>query len=202
MVEFSYFCKIKGKDMALTIKQEKFCGYYIECGNASEAYRRAFSCGKMKPETVNRTAFELLENRKISARIAELRTQMQQRSDFTRDEALRILADIARVNMSDVLVTKTSKNFTTIAVKDLSSLPLSVQRAVMSVKSTRDGYELKLYNKIDAIERISKMLGWDEAVKADVNATIGGGLTINHAYTGYKPATSEEEVREREGGNV
>ncbi|WFE87228.1 terminase small subunit [Parabacteroides chongii] len=26
--------------MPLTIKQENFCNYYLECGNASEAYRR------------------------------------------------------------------------------------------------------------------------------------------------------------------
>jgi phage terminase small subunit len=26
----------------LTIKQEKFCNKYLECGNASEAYRYAY----------------------------------------------------------------------------------------------------------------------------------------------------------------
>ena len=40
----------------LTIKQENFCNYYIESGNASDAYRRAYSCEKMKDETVNRKA--------------------------------------------------------------------------------------------------------------------------------------------------
>ena len=84
----------------------------------------------------------------------------------------------------------------------MSTLPLNVQRAIMSVKSSDKGFEVKLYSKIDAIERLSKLLGWDEPVKADVKADINGGLMINHTYTGFTPATSEEEVktREKKGG--
>ena len=63
------FPSIFATDMKLTIKQEKFCNYYLETGNASEAYRRAFSCGKMKSGTVNRKAIELFENGKITARV-------------------------------------------------------------------------------------------------------------------------------------
>ena len=48
---------IRRKDMkGLTIKQENFCNYYLECGNASEAYRRAYSCSNMKGDTINRKA--------------------------------------------------------------------------------------------------------------------------------------------------
>lgn len=43
----------------LTIKQEKnFCLYHVETGNASEAYRRAYNTDGMKPETINRRAFD------------------------------------------------------------------------------------------------------------------------------------------------
>lgn len=188
--------------MKLTAKQEKFCNYYLECGNASEAYRRAYSCSKMKPETVNRMAFDLMNNRKIAARIEELRAGMEQRSNFTKDNAVSILRDIATANVTDVFVVNQGKNYTTILVKDLSTLPMNVQRAIMSVKSSDKGFEVKLYSKIDAIERLSKLLGWDEPVKADVKADINGGLMINHTYTGFTPATSEEEVktREKKGG--
>lgn len=57
----------------LTLKQAKFISAYIESGNASEAYRLAYNAGKMKPETVNRKAWDLLQNGKISARIDALR---------------------------------------------------------------------------------------------------------------------------------
>ena len=59
----------------LTLKQEKFVAEYIRSGNASEAYRLAYNAGKMKPETVNRKAWDLLQNGKISARIDALRAE-------------------------------------------------------------------------------------------------------------------------------
>ena len=58
--------------MALTPKQEGFCLSYRETGNASEAYRRNYNCENMKPESINRLAFELLQNVKITSRLAEL----------------------------------------------------------------------------------------------------------------------------------
>jgi hypothetical protein len=57
----------------LTPKQERFLAAYLESGNASEAYRRAYDAKGMKPETVNRAAFALLGNAKIAARLAALR---------------------------------------------------------------------------------------------------------------------------------
>lgn len=156
------------KTNELTIKQEKFCNCYLECGNASEAYRRVFSCDKMKPESVNRKAKELLDNGKITARIAELQDGMQRRSDMTRDEAVGILADIARANIVDALVVRRGKDYTTILIDDVTKLPLSTQRSILSIKSNEKGYEVKLYNKIEAIDKLSKMLGWDAPVKQEV----------------------------------
>ncbi len=71
--------------MKLTIKQEKFCNLYIELGNASEAYRQSYNCEKMKPESVNIKAFELLNNGKITLRIEELRSELAKRHDITKD---------------------------------------------------------------------------------------------------------------------
>lgn len=81
---------IQGKDMKLTIKQEKFCNYYLESGNASEAYRRAYSCENMRPETINIRACELLANGKIAVRVKEMQADLQRRSDITKDEAIDI----------------------------------------------------------------------------------------------------------------
>lgn len=57
----------------LTPKQEAFCQRYLESGNASEAYRQCYSTEKAKPETINRSAKELLDNPKIATRLEELR---------------------------------------------------------------------------------------------------------------------------------
>lgn len=198
MVEFYYLCK----DMKLTLKQEKFCNYYLECGNASEAYRRAYSCERMKDKQIWEESCKLLSRPNVAQRIGQLRAGMEQRSNFTKDNAVSILRDIATANVTDVLVVNQGKNYTTILVKDLSVLPMNVQRAIASVKSSEKGFEIKLYSKIEAIERLSKLLGWDEPVRSDIKADVGGGLTINHTYTGHIPATSEDEVkaREKKGG--
>ncbi len=154
--------------MSLSIKQEKFCNYYVESGNASDAYRRAYSCKGKSDNTIWVESSRLANSPKVALRISELRSEMQRRSDITKDEAVGILADIARANIVDALEIKSNEMFTTIVVRDVATLPISVQRAILSVKSTDKGYELKLYNKIDAIEKLSKLLGWDTSEQKDI----------------------------------
>lgn len=70
--------------MSLTLKQEAFCQAYIESkGNASEAYRTAYAAEKMKPETVNKRAYELMANGEITGRVAELQQEHRNKHDVT-----------------------------------------------------------------------------------------------------------------------
>lgn len=103
---------------------------------------------------------------------------MRDRSDITKDEAVGILADIARANIVDALEVKSNEMFTTILIKDISKLPSSIQRSILSIKSTDKGYELKLYNKIDAIDKLSKLLGWDAPIKQEAKQEEGSGFVI------------------------
>lgn len=83
--------------MALTPKQENFCLAYLETGNASEAYRRSYDAESAKPETVNRTAKELLDNPKIAARLAELRAPIIAKAQLTVEDLLRELEEARRL---------------------------------------------------------------------------------------------------------
>ena len=74
--------------MELTPKQEAFALAFIELGNASEAYRRAYDADRMKPETVNREAKALTDNPKIAARLAQLRAAHVERHKFTVDDII------------------------------------------------------------------------------------------------------------------
>lgn len=69
----------------LTFRQDKFAMAYVETSNASEAYRRAYSTENMKPETVNREAFDVLNNPNVAARINELKQEMLTRHRVTVD---------------------------------------------------------------------------------------------------------------------
>ncbi len=81
--------------MSLTPKQEAFCLRYLETGNASEAYRRAYDAEGMKPASVNRKAFELLANVKITAFLNELKARQLKRHDVTVERVLREYAKLA-----------------------------------------------------------------------------------------------------------
>jgi phage terminase small subunit len=86
----------------LTPKQETFCNAYVETGNGSEAYRRAFDAGAMKPETVNRKAVELLNNGKITARVEVLQAELKSKSDITKERVLNELAKIGFANTNNL----------------------------------------------------------------------------------------------------
>ena len=84
----------------LTPKQEAFALAYVETGNASEAYRRSYNAEKMKPETVNRTAKEQLDNPKIAARLAELKAAHVERHEVTVDDLIRELEEARSIAMA------------------------------------------------------------------------------------------------------
>ena len=89
--------------MALTIKQEKFCMVYIETGNASEAYRKAYNCENMKEATINNKAYELLKKGDITARLGELRDKHAERHNITVSDLIKELEEIKTVALSAMI---------------------------------------------------------------------------------------------------
>lgn len=185
--------KIESKDKKLTVKQKNFCNYYIEeQGNASAAYRRAYKCERMKDSVVNVKASELLKNGKIMVRVIALQKDLQDRSDMTKDEAVKFLSHVVRANILDyvnidmgitinvdhnkeeVSVGDAEQKLT---VKDLSQLSIEQQRCIQSIAQTKYGIKVELCSKDAALTRLSKMLGWDEATKLET--TITGGVNID-----------------------
>lgn len=75
----------------LTPKQEAFCIAVVETGNASEAYRRAYNTSRMKPDSINRKAKEMMDLGKISARIQELRRPAVEKAQVTLEQHLNDL---------------------------------------------------------------------------------------------------------------
>lgn len=84
----------------LTPKQEKFCQLYIELSNASEAYRQAYDCKRMKADSINRKAHELLGNGKITARMGELQAAHRQRHNLEVDDLLEELEEARKAALT------------------------------------------------------------------------------------------------------
>ncbi len=87
-------------DMALTVKQEKFCQAYVETGNASEAYRMAYATDKMKATSINSKAYELLNNGEITVRVAQLQHEHRTKHDITVSELLKELEEARKKALS------------------------------------------------------------------------------------------------------
>lgn len=151
--------------MGLSIKQEKFCNYYIECGNASEAYRRAYSCSNMKDESINVKAFELLNNGKITVRVKELQEELKKKSDITKEEVLNMLRSFMYADIRNFLTIKDGN----VTFKDSEDWTDEMAMQVESVKQGKDGIEIKLNGRTWTIQRICKMLGFDSPQDVYVN---------------------------------
>lgn len=81
----------------LTPKQKAFADYYIECGNASEAARKAGYSEK----NANNIASENLAKPDISAYIAERMGKQDLERVASADEVLRFYTDVMRGNIKD-----------------------------------------------------------------------------------------------------
>lgn len=87
--------------MALTSQQEAFALAVTEGKSLSDAYRAAYKADRMKAATINRRASELMADGKITARVAELRAQLAEKSVWTREQSARVLAEIAAAGEKD-----------------------------------------------------------------------------------------------------
>ena len=71
----------------LTPKQNKFAEEYVNTGNASEAYRRAYDVAETTSnEVIAVKASELLKNGNISVRVKDLQKQEAEAFQITRKE--------------------------------------------------------------------------------------------------------------------
>ncbi|KQQ62985.1 terminase [Pseudomonas sp. Leaf129] len=80
-----------------TDKMELFCLAYVETGNASEAYRRAYNTANMAEKTAQREGYNTLQKPQVQARIEELRNQVMDRHEITVDTLLLELEQARRL---------------------------------------------------------------------------------------------------------
>ena len=80
--------------VAITSKQEAFALAFCRLANASAAYREVYQPGKAAAKTINEAASRLLKNRKVAARVAELRAAAEGATMLT---IKRVRIELARM---------------------------------------------------------------------------------------------------------
>ena len=88
--------------MKLTLKQETFCKEYISNGgNATQAYKKAYDCKKMKETTINNNAYKLLQNNEIATRIKELKKPLQEKFEYTMEQSFKKFEEIQKLALAN-----------------------------------------------------------------------------------------------------
>jgi phage terminase small subunit len=80
--------------MRLTPKQEAFAQAVASGMTQADAYRSAYNSDKMKPETIQNSAYKLMQDGDITARIEELRAEVAQLHLWTREDSIRALKSV------------------------------------------------------------------------------------------------------------
>ncbi len=128
----------------LTEKQEAFCRAYLETGNASEAYRAAYDAGNMSPTTVNRTAKDLIDNPKITARLEELRAPIIQKHNITVDS---LIAELEEARMA-ALSAETPQSSAAVSATMSKAKLVGLDKQVIETKDDLAGAINKLIDRL------------------------------------------------------
>lgn len=168
--------------MALTLNQEKFCIYYVETGNQSEAYRRAYPKSlNWKEGAVWSKASELMNNGNVLERVKELQKKAESKSEITRE---MILSELAKVGFSSIA----HLHNTWIDRKEFEDLTDDQKACIKSISTkiikknigTNENPEIvdveyvkvELYDKLKALETINKMLGYEAPKEVNLNQIL------------------------------
>lgn len=139
----------------LTPKQIKFIDEYLIDLNATQAAIRA---GYSK-KTAQRIGSENLSKPLIQEEIQKRRNKLQNKCEITQERVLRELAAIAFASGADFAKVVTGGTFDTVKMIPTDKIPPEKLAAIAGMKMTANGVEVKLHDKVRALEMLGKYLG-------------------------------------------
>lgn len=157
----------------LTAKQKLFCDeYLIDLKATPAAIRSGYS-----NSYANKKAFLLLDKPDIKAYIDERMKDREKRTEITQDKVLQEFAKIAFANTTDYVEVKDMGQYKMVSVKPTKDMTSDQVVAIASIKQGANGIEIKLHDKVKALEDIGRHLGMFKD-KVEVTGSI------NNPYEG------------------
>lgn len=159
----------------LTEKQRKFCDEYLLDLNATQAAIRA----GYSSNTAAEQGARLLTNVKVQNYIQERKQDRIERTEITQDMVLNELANIAFSNIADyvkvvekeAVIDGKKIKYKTVDATLTDNLSEEQKKALSVIKEGKNGLEIKMNDKVRALELLGKHLGmWTEKVEVTEKA--------------------------------
>lgn len=172
----------------LNDRQERFCQEYMLDFNGTQAAIRAGYSVDSAQEIASQNLSKLI----IQTRLSELKKEAAEQFGVTKQQLINELKRIAffdiRKIYEDDNSLKNVKDFDDDSAGAVAGIDVDEIFEGTGRERTMIGYtkKVKLHSKIAAIERVSKMLGYDAPTKTEANIT---GLTVN-----YNPQPGNEPL--------
>lgn len=162
----------------LTPEQEKFVQELIKRKSQREAYRAAYpGSRKWLDKTVDERASRLFNKDKVNARYWELHDRLTKESEdeciIDAKTILRELAAIATADIIDYAQVVDDGGGGKVALAVTDTIPPEKRRAIAGIKATQAGVEIKLNDKLKALELLGRYLGlFTDNVKMTVDKVM------------------------------
>lgn len=155
----------------MTERQKRFCNEYLIDLNVTQAAIRA----GYTPKYANKKAYELLDKLEIKEYLDKKMKDREQRTEITQDKVVNELAAIAFSNASDFfkVVDKpitaggvpvlddegNPRTYKDVEFVNTDKLSEANKKVISSIKQGSNGLEIKLNDKLKALELLGKHLG-------------------------------------------
>jgi phage terminase small subunit len=145
---------------------EKFAQKIVEGGTQVEAYQAVYKCKSKGVAKANATA--LMKNPNFSLLLQKYQDQVKEKHEGIAEQTIKELSNIAFSDITNVASLDADLNLT---VEEMKQLPTEIRRTIQSftvnrIKAGRSdnpvervNFKLKLYDKMSALNTLTKILG-------------------------------------------
>lgn len=154
--------------MALTEKQARFVAEYLVDLNATEAAKRAGYSEK----TAYSIGFENLRKPEIQDALQKAMADRAKRTEISQDRVLKELAAIGFAKATDYVQIRDG----CVHLTETDALAEEQRRAISSIKEGKFGVELRLHDKLRALQMIGEHIGMFTGKEAERDDIEDDGL--------------------------
>lgn len=142
----------------ITEKQKAFVEKYLVDLNATRAYKEIYRSVK-NDNVAAVNASKLLRNPNVIAYLSERQKELQKRTEVTQEKIIHELAAIAFADVTDYVQITEHEGMPMVELTPTKDIPIRKRAAIASIKQGNNGIEIKLHNKLDALDKLGRHLG-------------------------------------------